>query len=290
MIQKYRNYLSVVLRLADSTVNVYTNDIIRFLRFTTTNHLELADVQKKHILRFMSIRDSNHKLSAATHIQMLAAITHLYNYLLTIGIVKHSPTEFVPRPKKFPKIYRCWSEKAIQQIIETPDLKKTLGIRDRCIFELFYATGIRRQELVSLRVFDVELTEKVIFIRGKGNRERLLPLTQQALYWLERYYDIRPKLCKTQPPDSLFVSQNGTPLCYVSVYKLTKRHARKAGFPDFSPHSFRHAFASHLLHNGANLMMVKVLLGHEQIAATQIYTHLENAQLEQIHREYFPRA
>lgn len=290
MIEKYRLYLSAVLRLADGTVDVYARHVLRFLRFTAENHIELTDVQGKDVLRFMADRESINSLSATTHILTLVAISHLFNYLLTVGDVEQSPTERIPRPKKFPKIHRCWNVQAVKKIIETPNLNTVLGTRDRCIFELLYATGIRRQELVSLRVFDIDFKEKVVFIRGKGNRERLLPITLNSLYWLEKYREVRVKLCRDRPPDSLFISQFGTALSYASVYKLTKRHARKAGFPDFSPHAFRHAFATHLLHNGANLMMVKLLLGHEQIDTTQIYTHLEDDRLEKIHQQYFPRA
>lgn len=198
MIQKYRNYLSAVLRLADSTVDVYINNINRFTLYVARNSIEIHAVQRKDILRFMAERDGQQELSASTHIQMLAAITHLYNYLLTASVVEYSPTEFIKRPKSIPKIHRCWSEKSIQQIIESPSLNKNIGIRDRCFFELFYATGIRRQELVSLRVFDVDLTEKVVFIRGKGNRERMLPITLNALYWLEKYAKVRMELCRAR--------------------------------------------------------------------------------------------
>ncbi len=292
MLQKYTDYLSVVLRLAPLSVKVYVEDFTKFDEFVTERSLTFETVTKKDIEVFLAQRESKRKLSPATHIRMLSALTHLYSYLITVGVVLTSPVENIPKPKRFPKNHRVYSRSEIKQLIETPKTTRMCGVRDRAIFELFYATGMRRSELASLRIFDIDFMDKSVYIhQGKGNKERLMPLTEPAVIWINKYLDIRPKFLKDKSAiDSLFLSSYGNSLSAASIYELVKRHARTAGLSnDFSPHTFRHAFATHLLHNGADILVVKELLGHDSMTTTQIYTHIETEQLEKIYREYFPR-
>ncbi len=238
MLQKYSYYLSMVLRLSPLSAQAYVQDFQQFSAFVEANNLTLTTVKTEDIQRFFDKRDEVRKLAPATHIRMLQALTHLYNYFLTAGEIDISPTEAIVRPKTFPKIHRTYSQRDLNSLINIPKTKTVLGTRDRCIFELFYATGIRLQELSSLRILDIDLFEKVIFIRGKGSRERLLPLTSHAITWLENYMSVRHQLIKKNrltPPDTLFLTKTGHTMSSTDVYKMTKRHAEKASLPFFSP-------------------------------------------------------
>lgn len=290
MLQKYCDYLSAVLRLSPLSVTVYVDDFVKYQAYVEQNNLLFETVTGEDIQRFFNEREKKRKLSPSTHVRMISALTHLYNYLLTIGTIKTSPLDTVTKPIRFYKVQRMYSISELQKLIEVPNIKTDIGIRDRCVLELFYATGIRLQELVSLRLFDIDFSDKILFIRGKGNRERLMPLTEPAMTWLNKYLLVRGNFIKKEPPENLFLSRYGTALSSASVYSLVKRHAKRAGLTDFSPHTFRHAYATHLLHNGANLLVLQSLLGHEQLGTTQIYTHIDDNHLEKVHKAHFPRA
>lgn len=291
MLQEYTDYLSIILRLAESTVNSYVYDYYQFESFLQYKNISMQNVNSANILEFIAYISRNKTLSPRTTKRALVALKHLYHYLILINVIDSSPMDNIDMPECSAKLHRNYTVNEINQILESPNTAKKTGIRDRAMFELMYATGIRRSELVSLQLIDVDLTSHFITVLGKGGNERLIPLTQVSQFWIEKYLAKRMQLLNpSKPSEYLFLSQNGSNISAKTLYASVKTHAKAVGLKDFSPHTFRHAFATHLLQNGANLMMIKSLLGHVSINNTQIYTHVEDMRLAEIHKQHHPRA
>jgi integrase/recombinase XerD len=183
------------------------------------------------------------------------------------------------------------SESDVEALLEAPDIEKTLGLRDRAMLEMLYASGLRVSELVALRLSEVSRDSGVVRVLGKGGKERLVPIGENALDWLQRYLaEARPQLLEGQPSDVLFVTARRDAMTRQSFWHLIKRHALKAGIQaTLSPHTLRHAFATHLINHGADLRVVQLLLGHSDISTTQIYTHVARERLRQLHEKHHPR-
>jgi integrase/recombinase XerD len=199
----------------------------------------------------------------------------------------------IERPMKTPRFPKTLSEAQVEALLEAPDVNTPRGLRDRALFELLYATGLRVSELVNLKLFELSLHDGVVRTRGKGNKERLVPLGQEAAAWLHRYLiEARPELLEGQTSDHVFVGEGtGTGLTRQMAWVLIKKHALTAGIPSekISPHVLRHAFATHLLNHGADLRVVQLLLGHADISTTQVYTHVARERLKQLHAVHHPR-
>jgi integrase/recombinase XerD len=194
-----------------------------------------------------------------------------------------------PRPERFPKTL---SEAQVEALLGAPDIETPLGLRDRAMLEVLYATGLRVSELVALKHFEVGLNEGVVRVFGKGAKERLVPLGQVALEWLDRYLrEARPQLLAGRACDAVFVTRRAAGLTRQMFWTLVKRHAVRAGIEParLSPHTLRHAFATHLINHGADLRVVQLLLGHADISTTQVYTHVARERLKQLHAQHHPR-
>jgi len=212
--------------------------------------------------------------------------------LLAIGAIQADPTlniEPPPRPDRFPKTL---SEAQVEALLAAPDVDTPLGLRDRAMLETLYATGLRVSELTALKLFEVGLNEGVVRVFGKGSKERLVPLGQVALEWIERYLkEARPQLLAGRNCDAVFVTRRAAGLSRQMFWHLVKRHAAQAGIDParISPHTLRHAFATHLINHGADLRVVQLLLGHADISTTQVYTHVARERLKQLHARHHPR-
>jgi integrase/recombinase XerD len=194
-----------------------------------------------------------------------------------------------PTISRFPKTL---SEKQVEDLLGAPDVNTPLGLRDRAMFELLYATGLRVSELVGVRLFEVSLNDNVVRVMGKGSKERLVPLGQIAAEWLQRYITTaRADLLKRHVSDAVFVTTHGSAMTRQMFWTLVKKYALRVGIPQarVSPHVLRHAFATHLLNHGADLRVVQLLLGHADISTTQVYTHVARERLKQLHRIHHPR-
>jgi integrase/recombinase XerD len=185
------------------------------------------------------------------------------------------------------------TEAEVERLLEAPDIDTPQGLRDRCMLEVLYATGLRVSELVELKPFSVALREGLVNVIGKGNKERLVPLGETAIDWLERYMrEGRPAILKARHSDHVFVTRLGTGMTRQMFWRIIKQHAESAGIPArrLSPHTLRHAFATHLINHGADLRVVQMLLGHADISTTQIYTHVARERLKSLHALHHPRA
>ena len=221
----------------------------------------------------------------------LSSLKRLFRYLLRQGKIATDPTLQIDTPKLPRTLPRTLTEQDVELLLAAPDVETPLGLRDRTMFEVLYASGLRVSELVSLRISQVSMDMGIVRVMGKGNKERLVPLGEEALDWLRRYMtDGRGVLLGKQVSDDLFITARGESMTRQMFWYLIKKHARNGGLHKaLSPHTLRHAFATHLLNHGADLRVVQLLLGHADISTTQIYTHVARERLKQLHAKHHPR-
>ncbi len=221
----------------------------------------------------------------------VAAVRGLYRFLVVEGRLERSPADDLRPPRAWPALPKCLSVEQVDALIAQPDVATPRGLRDRALIELLYATGMRVSELVAVRTSDLHLDEHYLTCLGKGNKERLIPVGEQASAWIRRYQrDGRPALVRGRHSPRLFVNARGGALTRVGFWKILKEYGRRAGLPaSLSPHVLRHSFATHLLERGADLRAIQLMLGHRDLSTTQIYTHVLEARLREIYDRYHPR-
>ncbi|MEO8343457.1 MAG: site-specific tyrosine recombinase XerD [Gallionella sp.] len=221
----------------------------------------------------------------------ISSLKRLFRYLLRQNKINVDPTLQIDTPKLPRNLPKSLTEQDIEQLLAAPDVQTPLGLRDRTMFEVLYATGLRVSELVTLRITQVSMDMGVVRVMGKGNKERLVPLGEEALDWLRRYLaDGRGVLLDKQISNALFVTARGEGMTRQMFWYLIKKHAAHGGLnKSLSPHTLRHAFATHLLNHGADLRVVQMLLGHADISTTQIYTHVARERLKKLHHDHHPR-
>ncbi len=239
------------------------------------------------------LADQFHKKAKATSVaRRLSAVKRFYRLQLERALVREDPTLRVRAPRKPRRLPKLLSEKQVEALLNAPDVSTTLGLRDRAMLETLYATGLRVSELVGLTIAQVSLDVGVVRVVGKGSKERLVPLGDEAASWIERYRkSARVELLGTAKSDHLFLTGRHGPLTRQGFWLLVKRYASRAGIAQaaLSPHVLRHAFATHLLNHGADLRVVQLLLGHADITTTTIYTHVARERLKQLHAQHHPR-
>lgn len=276
--------------LSKNTLASYRADLAQFSAWLGPHGKTLDRVEPVDIHDYL--RDFSRRAKSTSQRRLIASLRRFYQHLLASGEIQADPTlniEPPPRPERFPKTL---SEAQVEALLAAPDSETPLGLRDRAMLEVLYATGLRVSELVALKLFEVGMNEGVVRVFGKGSKERLVPLGQVALEWLERYLrEARPLLLAGRGCDAVFVTRRAAGLTRQMFWTLVKRHAARAGIDParLSPHTLRHAFATHLINHGADLRVVQLLLGHADISTTQIYTHVARERLKRIHAKHHPR-
>lgn len=288
----YVEHLRAERGLSARTVSAYISDLRAFRRWMAAQESAPLEAKPQEVREFLSgLRRQG--LSERSVARCLSALRGFYRYCVANGRLDEDPTELVKAkelPRRLPK---ALSREDVEAILEQPDPHKPAGIRDRAMLEVAYGSGLRVSELVGLLLNDVELDEGFIRCRGKGGKERLVPLGGKARHWVEAYLGrSRPRYCKRSNEPYLFLSQQGAPMTRQWFGKILKRYARMAGVPDakVSPHVLRHSFATHLLEGDADLRAVQAMLGHARIATTEIYTHVDRTRLRRVYDRYHPRA
>lgn len=228
---------------------------------------------------------------ASTANRRLATLRRFYRWALREGMIDRDPTVRLVGAKAPPRFPKSLTEEQVEALLAAPEAESDLGLRDRAMLELLYATGLRVSELVGLKLVEVSLAEGLVRVTGKGQKERVVPLGEEARLWLERYAGrARPALLKGRSADELFITRQGKPMSRQMFWKLIRRYALQADIrAPLSPHGLRHAFATHLLNHGADLRVVQMLLGHADISTTQIYTHVARERLQALHERHHPR-
>jgi len=274
--------------LSDNTLAAYRSDLYAFINWSHKQDLKLARTETSDLLNYIAQQGA---CSVRTSARRLSTLRRLYQYLLREGSIKEDPTSLIDSPHLGRPLPKSITESEVEDLLAAPDIDTNLGLRDRAMLEVLYATGLRVTELVGLRVEMVNLRQGVVRVMGKGKKERLVPLGEEAIYWLEKYFkEARGSLFKSHVDATLFPSRRGKPMTRQTFWYAIKRYAIKAGInKSLSPHVLRHAFATHLLNHGADLRVVQMLLGHSDISTTQIYTHVAKERLKSLHAKHHPR-
>jgi integrase/recombinase XerD len=276
--------------LSENTLAAYRADLSGLARWLESQSVELMDAQRENLLAFLAWRVQQGARPRSTARQ-LSSIRRFYRHMLREGRLSEDPTTRIDMPKLGRPLPKSLSEGEVESLLRAPDVAEPLGIRDRAMLELLYATGLRVSELVSVRMSQVNLKQGVVRVVGKGNRERLVPVGEEATKWIEKFLtDARLDILGGRQSDYLFPTRRSDYMTRQAFWHIIKRYARKAGVDrDLSPHTLRHAFATHLLNHGADLRVVQMLLGHSDLSTTQIYTHVARERLKEMHTQHHPR-
>jgi len=277
--------------LARSTLDSYRSDLGRLALWLDENSQEpLLDLRETTLSTF--IAHLSRQTRATSQARYLSTLRRFYRWQLGRGRIVADPTPKLANPAPPSRLPKAISEKQVDSLLAAPDTDTPLGLRDRAMLETLYATGLRVSELVNLKLHEIGFNEGVLRVLGKGSKERLVPLGEQAIDWLGRYLnEARHDIIKGQLSDALFVTSRGGPMTRQAFWQLIKRYAVQSSIDPakLSPHVLRHAFATHLLNHGADLRVVQLLLGHADISTTQIYTHVARERLKSLHAVHHPR-
>jgi len=294
-IDVYLEHLRVERRLSANTLESYARDLSALARFAATRGASLERLDRKALEAFVR-QERGAGLSPRSVARTVAAVRGFYRFLLLDRRIEESPADDLRPPRAWPALPKFLSMEDVDALITQPDVTTPLGLRDRALIELLYATGMRVSELVGVRASDLHLAEHYLTCIGKGNKERLVPIGAPAAEWIERYQrEARPILTKrsrsaARTAARLFVNARGGALSRVGFWKILKRHGRQAGIrASLSPHVLRHSFATHLLERGADLRSIQMMLGHADLSTTQIYTHVLEARLRTVYDRCHPR-
>lgn len=277
--------------LARNTLDAYRRDLAVFEAWLAkARRPGLIGAQKSDLLEYLAVRVRSAP-SARSTARLVSSLKRFYRHMVRQGRREDDPTLTIDSPRLARGLPKALSEAQVDALLESPDASTDRGLRDRAMLEVLYATGLRVSELVSLSVQQVNKDAGVVRVLGKGAKERLVPLGEEALQWTARYLtSARPGLLKGRRTDALFVTSRAGPMTRQAFWHIITRHARATGITQaVSPHVLRHAFATHLLNHGADLRVVQMLLGHSDISTTQIYTHVARERLRQLHRDHHPR-
>ena len=276
--------------LSPNTLAAYRADLIALSRWLAQRNLVLARTGRADVLAFIAARAAGGSRPRSTARQ-LSSFRRFFRYLMREGVVREDPTAQIAMPRIGRSLPKSLTEAEVESLLLAPTVGDPLGNRDRTMLEVLYATGLRVSELVSLRVDQVNLTQGVLRVLGKGNRERLIPLGEEAVRWLTGFIGSpRAEILLERSTDYLFPTRRGDRMTRQAFWHIIKRYARKASVDhDLSPHTLRHAFATHLLNHGADLRVVQMLLGHSDLSTTQIYTHVARERMKELHAEHHPR-
>ena len=291
-LEEFRDYLQFERGVSPRTLEAYGRDLKRLVEYAKRIGIEEADkLTANHLREFVyDLKDQG--LQATSIRRTLSGVRTFFTFLLAEGHVKADPTEQVDMPKTWRKLPNVLSREDVERIMEAPEIGDRLYWRDKALLEFAYASGVRVSELATLKVRDVDLSEGVATVFGKGSKERMVPIGRSAQRALDIYIrETRPNLAKREGQGTVFLNAQGRPLTRMGIWKILRKHVKRAGVKKrVTPHTLRHCFATHLLEGGADLAAVQEMLGHADISTTQIYTHVDREYLRDVHRRFHPRS
>jgi integrase/recombinase XerD len=289
--EDFKNYLKLERGLSDNSVKSYDYDLILFKKFLIANKINDTPLNcKPETIKNYLYKSFSHKKSRSLS-RSISAIKSFFNYLIFEGYIKDSPISNVESPKQEKKLPEVLTEDEIKNLIDSINLNQDFGQRNKTIIEILYGTGIRVSELVNLKLSNIFFKEKIIKVIGKGNKERFVPLGEVASKEIKIYINNRNELkIDSKSSDILFLNRYGRGLTRSMIFKIISDASKRIGLDKkISPHTLRHSFATHLIKNGADLRSIQLILGHESITTTEIYTHLDVFHLEEVLKKYHPR-
>ena len=276
--------------LARNTLAAYRSDLALFAHWLGERGGRLRHAQAVDLAGYLA--DFSRQSKPSSQRRLLSAWRRYYRQLLSDGRIVDDPTVLLDAPMRAERFPKTLSEAQVEGLLDAPDVNTSFGLRDRSMLEVLYATGLRVSELVGLKVFSISLIDGLVRVTGKGGKERLVPLGEEAVEWLQKYVrESRPLLLNGKVCDDVFVTRFGSAMTRQMFWRIIKQYAGAAGIAParISPHTLRHAFATHLINHGADLRVVQVLLGHADISTTQIYTHVARERLKALHGKHHPR-
>lgn len=290
LIERFLDTLWLERGLSENTLSAYRSDLQGLSLWLHRQDLDLLGAARHDLLQYLQQRVEQ-GASPRSSARLLSSLRRFYRYLVREQMLKEDPSARIDAPKLGRALPKSLTEEEVERLLAAPETSESLGLRDRTMLEVLYASGLRVSELVSLLLPQVNLQQGLVKVVGKGNKERLVPLGEEALSWVERYLrEGRGILLGAMQTDVLFPSRRGTAMSRQAFWQLIKRYALKAQIDKpLSPHTLRHAFATHLLNHGADLRVVQLLLGHSSLSTTQIYTHVARERLKNIHAVHHPR-
>jgi len=291
VIRSFLSYLRVEKGVSMNTHDAYRRDVEKFQEFAAKKHLRLEQATRETIVDFLRSLYQR-KLESRSVARNLVTLRQFFRFALIEGIVTEDPTETVESPRFRMGLPRFLSVEEVDRLLAAPDTGTIIGLRDKAMIEVMYSAGLRVSELCGLRLSDFHFDAGYVRCMGKGSKERLVPIGRQAMDIVQRYLrDSRPKLLRENSPELLFLNRHGGACSRHGFWKTVSDFGRKAGLTkQLKPHMLRHSFATHLLDRGADLRAVQMMLGHTDIATTQIYTHVVEERLKQVYRAHHPRA
>ncbi|MDR0637703.1 MAG: tyrosine recombinase [Spirochaetaceae bacterium] len=289
LLKNYIRYLAAVRQQAKLTIETYRTELEMWFRWLEEKGLDAAAAETEHVIAYIELRVKEYALSSRSTAKALSALKSFYRFVIDEGLRADNPASLVPSPKLGTRLPAVHTRETVENILDQIDLSKPLGIRDRALFELVYSSGLRVSEAVTLDLDDVFFDEAVLRVRGKGNKERLVPFGGEAEKRLKAYLqDARPLLAKGKGTQAFFIGRNGRRLSRKGIWKNYKTAACMTGASS-KLHTLRHSFATELLQGGADLRSVQELLGHAVLATTQVYTHVDVAHLKKAHEMFLPK-
>ncbi len=275
--------------LAKNTLESYRADLSQFALWLSQNKLSLLDASQANIQQYLAVKFPHSKPRSIG--RLIASMRRFYRYCLREHLLDVDPTLQIDSPKLPRSLPKSLNEQEVEDLLDAPDTSTPIGLRDRAMLELLYASGLRVSELVTIKVTEVSTQDGVVRVTGKGSKTRLVPMGEEAADWIIRYLKhARPEILQRKMSDALFVTNRAAAMTRQAFWYLIKRYAIQAGIhKPMSPHVLRHAFATHLLNHGADLRVVQMLLGHSDISTTQIYTHVARERLKNLHSAHHPR-
>lgn len=281
-------YISSEKGLSANTISAYQNDVRKLIHFLNAHSvLDIACVEEHHLLKFLEALQEQ-KYASSSIGRTLIALKVFFQFLKRENVIKRNPTEYLASPKMWQLIPEVLSSAEIEHLMNAPNLSTCQGCRDKAILELLYSSGLRVSELCHVNLYAIE--EDCIRVRGKGNKERLIPVGKQALAAIDDYLNRFRDSSESSREQSLFVGPKGRPLSRIDIWKMIKAYALSAGIlKNISPHTLRHSFATHLLDHGADLRVIQEMLGHSSISSTDRYTHISSSKLVSAFKDFHPR-
>lgn len=290
IIQKYRNYLLLERSLSQNSIEAYVDDVVKLIAFIEDENLSFRDVTLDNLQQFIA-RLYDIGINVRSIARIISGIKSFFNFLLIDGYIEKDPTELLETPKIGFKLPIVLSLDEIERLMSVIDMSTKEGQRNKAIIEMLYGCGLRISELTNLKFSDLYLDEGFIKVEGKGGKQRLVPISHTAINELNNYLlDRKQADAKKGHEDIVFLSKRGTAISRIMVFHFIKEYAERAGIrKNISPHTFRHSFATHLLEGGANIRAIQLMLGHERITTTEIYTHIDREFLRQEIIAHHPR-
>jgi integrase/recombinase XerD len=287
-IESFLNALWLEFGLSDNTLSAYGSDLKLFAKWLKDKDITIVD--ETTIKNFLAARQQQ-GITSRSSARIVSCLRRFYGYLLREGEISVDPTQLIDAPRLGRTLPDSLSEADVELLLNAPEITDKLGFRDRTMLEMLYATGLRVSELVELKFGQINFRQGCVRIVGKGDKERLVPVGAEAMDWAERYLQgIRQAILGNRQSDYLFVTSRGSCMTRQAFWHIIKRYAQLAGIDKhLSPHTLRHAFATHLLNHGADLRVVQLLLGHSDLSTTQIYTHIAQQRLKALHTQHHPR-